>query len=91
MRNPFAALAALAAALFLFLAPTRAEASHFRFGTIVWTVPDPQNAPRTVRFTVTHAWRTGAVNSPNLQYGDGTTSGAQLGACLLYTSDAADE
>ena len=29
-----------------------AEASHFRYGTINWTVPDPQNAPLTVEFTV---------------------------------------
>ncbi len=89
MRNPFAALAAIAAALFLFLAPSRAEASHFRYGTIVWTVPDPQTAPRTVRFTVTHAWRTGAVNAINLQYGDGTTSGSQTGPSIGSGTDVA--
>ncbi len=54
-----------------------AEASHFRYGTINWTVPDPQNAPLTVEFTVEQAWRSSFVpiDCTEIQFGDGTNSG----------------
>ncbi|MEO5726155.1 MAG: hypothetical protein ABI134_24000 [Byssovorax sp.] len=45
-----------------------AEATHFRYGTIAWTVPNPQTAPLTVSFTVTTAWRGhGRANQPRLR------------------------
>ncbi|MBL8741105.1 MAG: hypothetical protein JNK04_08430, partial [Myxococcales bacterium] len=54
-----------------------AEASHFRYGTINWTVPDPQNAPLTVEFTVEQAWRASffPIDCTEIQFGDGTNSG----------------
>jgi hypothetical protein len=56
-----------------------AEASHFRFGTIAWNVPDPIGAPRTVRFVVQHAWNAASVSGVTLNFGDGTNSGNQMG------------
>ena len=50
-----------------------ALASHFRFGTITWTIPDPVAAPRTVRFVVTHGWARGSESSVTLNFGDSTT------------------
>ncbi len=50
-----------------------AEASHFRFGNITWSIPDPVGAPRTVRFVVTHGWAAGSESSVGLNFGDGTT------------------
>ena len=40
-------------AAFVVLFGAVAEASHFRFGNITWSIPDPVGAPRTVRFVVT--------------------------------------
>ncbi|MBL8601847.1 MAG: hypothetical protein JNK72_07985 [Myxococcales bacterium] len=77
-------------ALTLLLAGSTAEASHFRFGTITWVVPDPVRAPRTVRFTVTHAWREGAQNSISLNFGDNTTSAATLGTLIGSGGDVAN-
>jgi len=51
-----------------------AFASHFRYGTIFWRVPDPQNAPRTVEFTVQQAWRSSFVDCFEIDFGDGTFS-----------------
>jgi len=59
-----------------------ALASHFRYGTISWTVPDPQNAPLTVKFTVTSAWRGGSPDATDLNFGDGATNGAVQGALI---------
>ena len=47
------------ASLFL---PLAAYASHFRGGDINWTVPDPVNAPNTVRFVVTQSWHDTSVD-----------------------------
>jgi len=50
-----------------------AEASHFRFGNITWSIPDPVGAPRNVRFVVTHGWAAASVSSVTLNFGDGAT------------------
>lgn len=60
----------LAAFCVLFIAQ-RAEATHFRYGNITYTIPDPVNAPRTVRFEVNVAWRSDFVDSTSLNFGDG--------------------
>lgn len=60
-RSSLTTLWSLAALLVAMLFSSAAEASHFRFGTIAWNVPDPVGAPRTVRFIVQHAWRTGVA------------------------------
>ncbi|MBK6512650.1 MAG: hypothetical protein IPG04_00680 [Polyangiaceae bacterium] len=49
-----------------------AQATHFRYGTINWRVPDPIGAPLTVEFTVQQAWRTAFLACDNLDFGDGT-------------------
>ena len=67
-----------------------AEASHFRYGTITWVVPDPQNAPLTVRFTVQTAWRFDFVNPvTNLQFGDGQQNGNTGGTIIGTGVDTA--
>jgi hypothetical protein len=48
-----------------------AQATHFRYGTINWRVPDPVGAPLTVEFTVQQAWRTAFLACDNLDFGDG--------------------
>jgi hypothetical protein len=58
--------------LVVLLFGSAAEASHFRFGTIAWNVPDPVGAPRTVRFVVQHAWRADSSDIVQFQFGDGT-------------------
>jgi hypothetical protein len=70
------------------LASRTAEASHFRFGTINWKVPDPQNAPFTVQFTVQHGWRATAGNAVQLEFGDGTNNGSVLGPLIGTGVDA---
>jgi hypothetical protein len=65
-----------------------AEASHFRYGTIAWTVPDPVGAPRTVQFTVTAAWRSDYVDGTTLQFGDATNAGYQMGTNIGTATDA---
>ncbi|MEZ4299829.1 MAG: DNRLRE domain-containing protein [Polyangiaceae bacterium] len=74
----FAALAVLATLLFA----REAHATHFRYGNISWTVPDPVNAPKTVKFTVTTAWRATAVDPVTLAFGDGASSGSQAGTII---------
>lgn len=59
---------------FWFSWSSEAEASHFRYGTIYWRIPNPATAPRTVEFTVQQAWRTSFVGCSELNFGDGTTS-----------------
>ncbi|MCO4772221.1 MAG: PKD domain-containing protein, partial [Deltaproteobacteria bacterium] len=55
--------------LALLAAPTLAQASHFRGGTITWT--RPSTSSRTVTFNVTHSWRVSP--SISLVFGDGTS------------------
>ena len=50
MKRLFVLLAALGS---LLLFHGEALASHFRYGTINWTVPDAQGAPNTVKFIAT--------------------------------------
>ena len=80
----FKGFLAVLAALCVFVFAGRAEATHFRYGNITWSIPDPVSAPRTVRFEVTTAWRAGWVDSTTLQFGDGgynvTTQGAIIGS-----------
>src|SRR6187549_3609529 len=78
-------LLAVLAALFWSRA---AEASHFRYGTIAWTVPNPQMAPLTVSFTVTTAWRANLVGQTNLNFGDGAVNGNVIGATIGTGTDA---
>jgi Bacterial TSP3 repeat/Putative metal-binding motif len=56
-----------------------AEASHFRYGTIAWTVPNPQTAPLTVKFTVTVAWKSTNIGNTTLDFGDGANNGIATG------------
>jgi hypothetical protein len=86
MLKRFLPLLAVLGALLLW---TRtAEASHFRHGTIAWTVPDPVGAPRTVQFTVTVAWRSTMTDSTTLQFGDGTNAGNIAGTNIGSATDA---
>ena len=81
----FAALGAL------LLFHGEALASHFRYGTINWNVPDLQGAPNTVTFTVSYAIVAGSP--PNLQtiqlfFGDGTDNGTVTGPVVGTGTDA---
>src|SRR6185503_691136 len=66
-----------------FLFANEAHATHFRYGNITYTVPDPINAPTTVRFDAIVAWRFDYVDSVVLQFGDGQqlagTQGTKIG------------
>src|SRR5688500_8272841 len=73
------------------LASRTAEASHFRFGTINWKVPDPQGAPLTVEFKVQVAWRAAMPGTTNLQFGDGQMNGALLGTQIGGGTDASGQ
>ena len=67
-----------------------AAASHFRYGTISWAVPDAQTAPLAVKFTVTTAWRAVQIGNTNLDFGDGTAAnGAVTGTTIGTGTDAA--
>jgi hypothetical protein len=82
-------LAALAA-LFALLLASRAEASHFRYGNITYTIPDPINAPLSVRFDVTIAWREDYAPIPEasvLYFGDGKTNPANSGTTIATGTD----
>jgi MYXO-CTERM domain-containing protein len=77
-----------ALALFALLGATNhAEASHFRYGNISWTVPDPVGAPNTVRFTVEVAWRAALTDSTILNFGDGTNNGSVTGTLVGSGTD----
>ena len=62
-----------------------AEASHFRYGTIAWTVPNPQTAPLAVKFTVTAAWRTAVIGNTVLDFGDGTPNNGMATGVAIGT------
>ena len=66
--------AALLVSFMTLLMAQEALATHFRYGNITWRIPDPVNAPRTVEFTVTTAWRDNAINSVSLNFGNGSTA-----------------
>src|SRR5690348_10486886 len=67
----------------LLLIPSSAFASHFRFGTIAWRLPNPITAPRTVEFTVTAAWRTASIGNTSLVFGDATANNAATTGTLI--------
>ncbi len=85
----FLFLVAALATLVLF--QRQALASHFRQGTIHWSLQDPQAAPTTVTFRVTYGIL--AISPPNLRtvtiaFGDGTDSGALAGPIVGNATDA---
>jgi len=70
---------------------SRAEASHFRYGNIKYTIPDPVSAPLTVRFEVVTAWRAAFTDTSNLNFGDGTSNGLAQGPLIGSGFDTAGE
>ncbi|MGB5694935.1 MAG: DUF4215 domain-containing protein [Polyangiales bacterium] len=74
------------AALFTLLSiwgwSANASASHFRHGTIQWRIPDPLGAPLTVEFTVIASWRSTFVDGTDLNFGDGTANGVDIGSTI---------
>ena len=80
-------LAVLFALSTVLLASQRADASHFRYGNISYTIPDP-SAPRTVRFNVTSAWRADFIGSTTLDFGDSTSNPDTIGATFASGVDA---
>jgi hypothetical protein len=81
---------AVLAALCVFAFAASAEASHFRYGNITYTKPDPVSAPLTVRFEVTMAWHKDSfIGSSTLVYGDGTYNADTQGVYIGSGYDAA--
>nr|AYM52589.1 cell surface protein [Aetherobacter sp.] len=82
-------LAVLFALSTVLLASQRAYATHFRYGNITYTIPDP-SSPRTVRFTVTVSWNSAyqPVDSTTLSFGDNTTNPATVGSFIASGVDA---
>jgi MYXO-CTERM domain-containing protein len=81
---------AVLAALWVMVLASQAEASHFRYGNITYTIPDPIQAPRTVRFEVVVAWRKDypILDSTSLNFGDGNTNPADQGVQIGTGTDA---
>ncbi len=89
-------LIALFASLFVVLSFAKeAHASHFRSGNITYTIPDPVNAPTTVRFDVLVGWRYPysppglPVDSTSLVFGDGQTNPSTIGLNIGEGVDSA--
>lgn len=82
-------LAVLFALSTVLLASTSAHATHFRYGNITYTVPDP-SLPRTVRFQVNVAWRSSylPVDGTTLAFGDSTTNPSTVGSAIGSGVDA---
>ncbi|MDI1443271.1 MopE-related protein [Polyangium sp. 6x1] len=83
--SKFKGFLAVLAALCVFVFAGRAEATHFRYASIIYTVPDPVSAPRSVRFEVTMAWHKDSfIGSSTLNFGDGgfnpNTQGTYVGS-----------
>lgn len=82
--SKFKAFLAFLATVFVLVFTSRAEATHFRYGNIRYTIPDPINAPLTVRFEVVTAWRAGFIGTTTLEFGDGLsnadTQGVEIGS-----------
>ena len=89
LRILFALLASLCA---LLLYTPDAHATHFRYGNITYSVPDPVSAPTTVRFDVVVAWRQAFVASTTRGFGAGTqnpnTQGFKIGEGVDASNDA---
>ena len=70
-----------------------ASASHFRYGHISYTTPDPLD-PLTVDITVDVGWRTGAVSSATIYFSDWSSEYISSTAWDTYSAalvDAAGE
>ena len=88
--SKFKGLLAVLAALCVVAFAGRVEASHFRYGNITYTIPDPVFAPRTVRFDVVTAWRDPTTTPiPSFEYGDGQTVTSAIGPLVATLVDAA--
>ncbi|HRI65794.1 MAG TPA: MopE-related protein [Polyangium sp.] len=85
--SKFKAFLALLTTVVVLVFSSRAEASHFRYGNIRYTVPDPVSAARTVRFEIVAAWRFDMPDEMRLDFGDGTASGSLTG---LFIGDGTD-
>jgi len=84
-------LAALATVLLLH---RQASASHFRYGTIHWSLRDPQGAPTTVTFRVSYGILSSSppnLRTVTLDFGDGADSGALAGPVVGKFSDPAGQ
>lgn len=81
-------LFAILASLCITLISQRAHATHFRYGNITYTIPDPSN-PRTARFEVTTAWRSDYIGTTDLNFGDGQTNPSTEGVEIGSGVDAA--
>lgn len=77
------AFLAFLATVFVLVLSSPAEATHFRYGNIRYTIPDP-NSPLTVRFEVVTAWRAEFVGTSTLEFGDGSSNadlqGVEIGS-----------
>jgi len=78
----------LASCCVLFLFAKDAHATHFRYGNITYSVPDPINAPTTVRFDVVTAWASNFIGGTTLQFGDSTSNPDTIGAKIGEGVDA---
>jgi len=81
----FKQLMIIATVLCGILSSRDALASHFRGGTIRWTVPDPANAPLTVEFTVTTGWAANGSSPVVLDYGSGGPKSSSMGGTKIGT------
>ncbi|MBK9261517.1 MAG: hypothetical protein IPM54_17135 [Polyangiaceae bacterium] len=89
--SKFKAFLAFLAAVFVVVFTSRAEATHFRYGNIRYTIPDPVSAPLTARFEVVTAWRAAFVGTTVLQFGDGGSNGSVQGVIIGAGFDTAGE
>lgn len=85
------AFLAFVSTVFVLVFTSRAEATHFRYGNIRYTIPDPVSAPLTVRFEVVTAWRAAFTDSATLIFGDGTNNGSAQGVLIGSGFDTAGE
>jgi hypothetical protein len=82
-----ATVAALAA-----FAATDASATHFRYGTMSWTIDQSDASGRTVNFTFTDAWRSTFIGNFGYNIGGETTHLTSTNRTTLGTfTDAASE
>lgn len=89
--SKFKAFLAFLATVFVLVFASRAEATHFRYGNIRYTIPDPDSAPLTVRFEVVTAWRAAFLGTTVLQFGDGGNNGTVQGVIIGAGFDTAGE
>ena len=75
------------------LMSSNADESHFRYGNIVWNVPDPGGAPFQIEYTVTTGWRSDSLDGVTLNFGDASSVFLSTGSAtnLGTGQDAAGE